>query len=248
MSVATQKPATLYQATWQDFVVINFDVDPRIVEKHLPDGLQVDLYNDHTFVTVIAFTCKDTMLKGMRIPFHSNYLQLQLRCYVKRNVDDQVKRGVFFLKRYVPSRRVARLMSWWTGQEYLPLKMRNDCTGFHETDPKIMPEAQYEWQINDHWNKLKIKARSERRKIRPEGKDRFILDHKYAYYANSKGLFEYRVESPPWLYWDAASGDMDIDVEPLFGKDFARPMRHRPSSVTLSRGSDVTVFKSQQIG
>lgn len=247
MSVAANKPATLYQATWYDFVVINFDIDPRIVEKHLPEGLQVDLYNEHTFVTLVAFVCRDMQIKRMRIPFHSNYQQLQLRCYVKRAGGDESQRGIYFLKRYVPSKRVARLMSWWTGQQYLPLKMKSHCSGFHETDPKIMPEAQYEWFLNDHWNKIKIKARSERRKLRPEGKDRFILDHKKAFYANEQGLFEYQIESPPWLYWDAASGELDVEVEPLFGKEFARPMRHRPSSVILSRGSDVTVYKSQLV-
>lgn len=247
MSVATKKPAVSYQASWHDMVVINFDIEPRIVEMHLPPGLEVDLYNDHSFISLVALKCRDTVIKGIRIPFHSNYAQLQLRCYVKRTDGDTTRRGTFFIKRFVPSRRVARLMSWWTGQKYQHMRIRTHVSGFQETDPNIMPEAQYECFVNGRWNKIKIKARSQRRKLRPESKDQFILDHQYAYYSDGKNTFEYLVDHPPWLIWDAASGALDCDVEALFGKEFARPMKHRPSSVMLARGSDVTVYQSTKI-
>ena len=44
----------------------------------------------------------NTKLLGVKVPFHVNFEEVNLRFYVKRRVGNEYKRGVVFIKEIVP--------------------------------------------------------------------------------------------------------------------------------------------------
>lgn len=109
------------------------------------------------------------------------------------------------------------------------------------------PQVEYQWKVDDHWNKLRVRARS---RIKNTGKDTkvgFVLDHPTQYVSNDRKTLEYKVERPKWNVWDAAQANFTCDVQHLFGKEFVHALAKRPASVFLTNGSDVSISRPTEI-
>ena len=82
-------------SNWQRLVLLTYDVEPFLLEDYLPKGLELDVYKGRTFVSFAAFDFLDTRVKGVKIPFHVDFPEVNLRFYVKQRLSDgQVRRGV----------------------------------------------------------------------------------------------------------------------------------------------------------
>lgn len=64
--------------------MINYIIDKRILEKHLPKGTEIELFEGKCYISLIGFMFMNTKLKGIPIPFHRNFEEINLRFYVTR--------------------------------------------------------------------------------------------------------------------------------------------------------------------
>ena len=85
----------------------NYLVEPSILEEFLPKGTTLDFWNGECYVSLVAFKFFDTRVLGFKIPFHINFLEVNLRFYVKRETDGETRRGVVFIKEIVPRLAIA---------------------------------------------------------------------------------------------------------------------------------------------
>ena len=77
-----------------------YAIDPTLLLPYLPAGLDLDLYENRCYVSLVAFLFDRVRLKGIPIPFHTRFEEVNLRFYVRRKEPDgSVKRGVVFLSR-----------------------------------------------------------------------------------------------------------------------------------------------------
>jgi uncharacterized protein YqjF (DUF2071 family) len=84
-------------AEWRRLILLTYDVEPFLLEEYLPKGLELDLYKDRAFVSFVAFDFMETRVKGMKIPFHVNFPEVNLRFYVRHtDKKGKVRRGVVF--------------------------------------------------------------------------------------------------------------------------------------------------------
>jgi len=60
-------------ANWRYLAMLNFIVDPRILETLVPPGTEIDYENDETFVSVVGFLFLDTRLLGLPVPLHRDF-------------------------------------------------------------------------------------------------------------------------------------------------------------------------------
>ena len=90
------------KAEWRKLILVNYEVDPSVLENYLPFGTELDLWNDKCYVSVVGFMFLNTKLLGLKIPFHVNFEEVNLRFYVKRKEGGHWKRGVVFIKEIVP--------------------------------------------------------------------------------------------------------------------------------------------------
>ncbi|MGM9925651.1 MAG: YqjF family protein [Bacillus sp. (in: firmicutes)] len=71
---------------WKDLLFMHFPVEPGVIRALVPRELEIDMYSDMAWITIIPFE-----VTGMRarfaplVPVFSSYLELNVRTYVVRD-------------------------------------------------------------------------------------------------------------------------------------------------------------------
>lgn len=87
------------KAEWRKLAIANYMIDKNLLTEFIPAGTELDLWNEKCYVSLVGFMFKNTRLLGVRIPFHIDFEEVNLRFYVKRFENGKWKRGVVFIKR-----------------------------------------------------------------------------------------------------------------------------------------------------
>src|ERR1700730_14672902 len=98
---------TFLTAEWRNLAMLNYEVEPSLLSPFIPSGTEIDRWDDKTFVSLVGFRFLNTRVRGIPIPFHRNFEEVNLRFYVRRTVGDEVRRGVVFIKEIVPRWAIA---------------------------------------------------------------------------------------------------------------------------------------------
>lgn len=225
----------------REVVTVNFLVPPDILKKYTPKGVELDYFGDETYVSLVCMVVSKLGLMG--IPFAPKSSYLGLRFYVRRSNDPLRRRGICSIRNYVSSLTTAWLLGSKLQGDFQTMKMKNQNSGFRAKSS--IPEAEYQWKVGDHWNKLRIRGRSPIKNTGPATQVGFILDHPNMYRKTKGATSEFQVKRPAWKAWDVGRANFTCDVEQLFGKAFVAPLARRPASVFISTGSEATFFKPE---
>src|ERR1041384_627848 len=112
-------------ANWRYLAMMNFVVDPKIVEPLVPAGTELDFHEGQTFVSVVGFLFLDTVVLGLPIPRYRDFEEVNLRFYVRRKNLDDWRHGVAFVRELVPRQAIAIIAKTFYGEPYLALPMRH---------------------------------------------------------------------------------------------------------------------------
>jgi uncharacterized protein len=236
-------PTPFLTAEWRSLVMLNYEIDPSVLLPFVPIGTELDQWEDKTFVSMVGFNFLNTRLLGFRIPFHSNFEEVNLRFYVKRRLPDGDRRGVVFIKELVPRAAIAWTARVFYNENYitLPMSHRSELKG---NDQKLT----YEWTADKRRNFLQIQTRGEASETQVGSCEEFITEHYWGYARQRDGgTVEYQVEHPRWRVWSGRESWFDCDVERLYGNTFARFLLAPPASAFLADGSAVTVFRGRRL-
>lgn len=214
----------------------NYEIDPALLQPHLPAGTELDLWEHSTFVSLVALRFRDTRLLGVPIPLHRNFEELNLRFYVRRVVGQEVRRAVVFLREVVPRHAITAVARAVYNEPYVTLPMRS------EVDPTPPPSARYAWRLNGSWHSCKAQGKAPGRVPELDTLDAFITEHYWGYTRQRDGgTIEYRVEHPRWTVWSVPDFQLEADLGALYGTALASAL-DRPRSVLIADGSPVRVF------
>src|SRR5580765_5766198 len=131
--------------------MLNYEIDPVILRTRVPSGTELDAWNGRTFVSVVALRFLGARVRGMAIPGHRDFEELNLRFYVRRKAPEGWRRGVVFVKEIVPRRAIAWLARAIYNENYFALPMRHRVV---PTSP--CRRAVYEWFQAKRWNRLTL--------------------------------------------------------------------------------------------
>lgn len=241
------KPKVLFKARFSELVALNFSIDPTILEPRVPKGLELDFFKDETYVSLVAMMLRDVRVFGFPIHIASGFEEFNLRFYVRRKVGDTYQKGACFLKDYVSGSAAAWILGRIFKAEFGRLKLKHKNSGFDPTDEGAIPEVDYQWKVDDHWNRIRIKARERIQRTGTDTKVGFILNHNNAYSSRDGMTLEYAVARPQWQVWNAAQANFTCDVKRLFGAEFVKPLARRPASVFVTAGSEVVYYRPTAI-
>ena len=73
---------TFLRANWENLIMANYEMEPTALEAYLPKGVELDFYNNKTYVSLVGFMFKKTSLFGVPIPFFGSFEEINLRFYV----------------------------------------------------------------------------------------------------------------------------------------------------------------------
>jgi hypothetical protein len=228
-------------ASWRDLVSFNYEVDPQLLQPFVPAGTYLDTFDERAFVSLVAFRFLDTRVLSLPIPFHRDFTEVNLRCYVRRPVDGDTRRGVVFLREMVPRRAVATVARLLYNEPYVVRPMR------HEVSATPPPRVAYHWRHDGSWQGCSAQALGAGAIPDPESLERFLTDKPWGYTRQRDGgTIEYQVEHPPWAVWHAVQSEPPVDFTDFCDPPLANALRH-PDSVLIADGSAVTVSSPRRI-
>src|SRR6267142_56836 len=99
--------STFLQAEWRKLAMANYAVDQNLLQPFLPNKTEIDLWRGTCYVSLVGFMFLKTRVKGIKIPFHVNFEEVNLRFYVRHNDQDEWKRGTVFIREIVPKRAIS---------------------------------------------------------------------------------------------------------------------------------------------
>ncbi len=226
-------------AKWHDLIMANYEVDPLLLASRVPAGTELDLQDGKCFVSLVGFMFLDTRVLGVPIPFHVNFEEVNLRFYIKRESNGELRRAVCFVKEIVPRWAIATVARVVYGEPY-------ECfTMSHERTPSSVA---YEWSKSGVTNRLSVDI-DESVGVPPEGSHgEFIIEHYWGYTSRGGGrVDEYKVEHPKWELYSVKNEKIDVDFGATYGDEFAFLSDAKPYSVLLAKGSDIAVYKGRKI-
>lgn len=213
--------------------MLNYETDPAVVRPLVPAGCELDVWNGRTFLSVVGFQFLRTRVRGMGIPFHRNFEEVNLRFYVRRKAGGQWRRGVVFVKEIVPRFAIAWVARTVYHENYVALPMR------HEVTPSRL---RYEWRRDPGWEGLGVTLVGEPTLPPEDAEESFITEHYWGYAAQpGGGTMEYQVEHPRWSVWRTSSATLDCDVKAFYGPAFVEALAGTPTTSFVADGSPVVV-------
>lgn len=231
------------KAEWRKLALANYTIDQKLLEKYVPVGTELDLWEGKCYVSLVGFMFVNTKLLGLKIPFHSNFEEVNLRFYVKRFDNGEWKRGVVFIKEIVPKPALTFVANTVYNENYETLPMEHSwSSNDHQR------AVQYKWKKSGKWNSIKIDASLEKHKIESNSETEFITEHYWGYAkVNQSKSNEYEVTHPKWEVYGVNNYEIDIDFESTYGKEFELLNSTKPISVMLAEGSEITVESKRTI-
>jgi uncharacterized protein len=231
-------------AEWRYLAMLNYQVDPHLIEKLVPSTTELDCWQGKTFVSLVGFRFLNARVLGLPIPFHRDFDEVNLRFYVCRRERSDVKRGVVFVREIVPRWAIATVARMAYNEPYVSLPMSHSIEP--QSDGRL--HVEYSWRTRKGSNRLSLSAGGEA-KIPEEGSEaQFITEHYWGYTAQRDGgCVEYRVAHPSWRVWNSHDAKFEGDVEELYGNDLAAVLRSEPDSAFLAEGSAVTVYRGNRL-
>src|SRR5256886_8775871 len=220
--------------------MLNFVVDPKIIAPLIPPGTEIDLENGETFLSIVGFLFTDTRLLGLPIPLHRDFEEVNLRCYVRKKSADTWRRGVVFVREFVPKRAIATIARTFYGEPYVTLPMKHQID---HVDLKLSVE--YSWRRGRKWESLKMNATGEPQIIPAGSHAEFITEHYWGYTCAGARCSEYRVEHSRWKIWSAEKFELRADVTALYGEQFAETLSQPPRSAFIADGSPISVERRE---
>src|SRR5262249_61320330 len=116
-------------AEWRMLAMLNYVVDPAMVADLVPRGTELDSFGGQTYISLVGFRFERTRVRGLWIPFHSDFDEVNLRFYVRRTAGGEVRRGVVFVREVVPRRAIAAVANAVYHEHYAALPMRHRIAG-----------------------------------------------------------------------------------------------------------------------
>ncbi|AXB55467.1 YqjF family protein [Flavobacterium fluviale] len=231
------------KAEWKNLALFNYEVDAEILEKYLPAGTEIDIWNNKCYVSLVGFMFKNTKVLGLKVPFHVDFEEVNLRFYVKRFENGEWKRGVVFIKEIVPKKAITFIANTLYQEHYETQKMRYEIIENKNTNTFI-----YQWKKDKKWNTIQLETTNVLKKIEVDSEAEFITEHYFGYTKiDEETTFEYEVQHPRWEQLEVLNHNIEIDFEKIYGNDFGFLQDSKPTSVFLAKGSKITVKNKRKL-
>jgi uncharacterized protein len=235
-----KKEGVFLRAEWKNLVMINYKVDPELLQPLVPPHTTLDFFHGSTYVSLIGFMFYNTRVLGIKIPWHVNFEEVNLRFYVKHQYGSEMRHGVVFINEIVKLPMLALAANMLYHEKYQTRKMRHVTEDPHH--------LMYEWKTSGCWNFIGASITGEKIPLLPGSKEVFISERFWGFSkAGRAKTFMYRVEHPRWNLCELRDYKCGCDFGQNFGNRFSILDAASVDSVYVLDGSEVEIYQKRKI-
>ncbi len=231
-------------AEWRKLALANYEVSPDLLKPYLPHGTELDIWNGRCYTSLVGFMFKKVRLRGLPIPFHTEFEEVNLRFYVRHKSDGEWRRGVVFISELVPKWAIAFVANTIYKERYEAASMRHAWK-----NDGVSQTIEYDWKKQGRWHSFHLNAATQAHPMPTGSEAEFITEHYWGYAKRSETQTnEYQVTHPRWHVYEVKNHRIDVDFAKLYGANFAELNQLKPTSIMLAEGSEITVEPKRRIG
>ena len=221
------------RAEWRTLCLLTYAVEPERLLPWVPPGLELDLRDGQAFVSLVAFDFLETRVLGVPWPGYVNFPEVNLRFYVREGA----RRGVAFVREYVPKRLIAWIARGLYNEPYSAAPMRSLVA--RERGGLFVRHGLWK---GGREHTLRVRAEPEPHLLGEDTPEHFFKEHSWGYGTSRRGgLVRYEVRHPVWRTYPVRSVELDWDWGVVYGDAWADLGERAPVSVVVAEGSPVAV-------
>lgn len=242
--LVTRRP--FLTARWEHLLLLNYPVDPALLEPLVPRGTELDARSGESLVSLVGFRFLDTRVRGIPIPGHRDFDEVNLRFYVRRRAPDgTLRRGVVFIRELVPRWAIATVARLLYNEPYLSVPMDHDV----DVSPHTGGRVAYRWRYEGERFAIESSVSGAPTPLDMGSLAEFITERHWGYTRQRDGsTLEYEVEHPRWPVWVPNVATFKGAATGLYGSTFGALLREPPQSAFLATGSPVAVHVGERLG
>jgi hypothetical protein len=250
-----QRP--ILTAAWRNLLLLNFPVPTEVIARLTPPGTEPDLHDGQSYISIVGFSFENVRLFGIPFPGHTNFPEINLRYYVRREVAGELRRGVVFAREIVPRHAVAILANRLYNENYITRRMHTDN---QLAGPEVAAGDTISYSWTSTPRRLWLCATTPRENhltatvasplaFPPENSfEEFIVEHYWGYtHTRSGGTNEYRVAHIPWRIASAANVTWHCDIAANYSGPLAEFLATPPTSAIIAEGSPIQLFRGARL-
>ena len=219
-------------ADWLNVLGVTYAVDEALLAPLVPRGAELDALDGAPRVSVVAFVFRHTRLRGVPIPFHVNFPEINLRFYVRLHGE----RAVVFIREFVSRPAISVVARLAYNEPYATTRMREELL---ERDGLLGVRHRFGPGLRNE-----LEAWADRQPVVPhEGSAEYWLTHHDLGVGSTRDgrARSYAVEHPVWALHGVRDLRVDVDFAALYGPQWGHLADAEPSHVTLAAGSSVAI-------
>lgn len=230
-------------ARWENLAMLNWEVPEALLQPYLPVGVEIDRFDGKCFASLVGLRFVDTKVFGFHFPLHTNFTEINLRFYVRRDAADGVRRGVVFVRELVPRFWISFIARAFYNEQYRCVPMSHaiaeigGCTS-----------ASYRWKCGGRWSQFTARSLAPLHEMAQGSREFFIAEH-YVGYTRQRdgGTLEYTLTHPAWRIWSPCDVELSWDPALTYGAAWGSVLSRQPDFAFIAEGSPVSVFPGVRI-
>jgi uncharacterized protein len=229
--------AIFLKANWENIVMVNYEIDPSILQPFIPKGVELDLFHGKAYISLVGFMFKNTRLFNIPIPRLGTFEEINLRFYVKRKTESEVKRGVVFINETIPYKVVAWMANTLYKEHYTVVPTKHNISKSTNSQ-----QIKYEWLVNKKWNSIYVENDTCAHPMITNSFEQFIYEHYYGYTKTGMNKTEeYHLHHPSWKIYKVLDFKIECDFKTMYGESFSTLNATKPAAVFIAEGSAVAI-------
>ncbi len=215
-----------YYQEWNNAVFLHWEINPKLVESYLPNGIKLDVINGKTWLSIVAFDMNNIGIKNLpKIPYISDFQEINIRIYVIYNN----KPSVYFLSMEGSKRSSCKILKMMSKFPYRYSKMSRDQT-IYTSKNKI---------FNDSFH---IEYSMENRVVEKDKTDLWLTERYAVFQDYKKHIIEYDVHHIEWPMQSIKVSKLNLNYP-----RFNHLINNQPDKIHYSSGVQVLTWDKRRL-
>jgi uncharacterized protein YqjF (DUF2071 family) len=220
-------------AEWLNVAAVTFAATEEHLRPYLPRGAMIDTLEGSPRVSLVAFEFRRTRVRGLAIPRHIAFPEINLRFYVRHGGE----RGVVFIRELVPRQAIATVARLLYNEPYERVPMRCGVEAAEDGGVRV-------WHRFGGGSSLTMTGAAEAVVPEEGSAGHWLTDHSLGVGRRRDGTtMLYNVAHPTWALREVLDLALDVDFGAVYGHEWAWLRDATPSHLSLAVGSPITVSR-----